>query len=63
VAPFYQSFIEVRVEPSEGRVRLLPYGVHGRVHWSDIGRSPGARPPDARPDWMVEWGVQMPGER
>ncbi len=29
VAPFFQSFIEVRVEPSAHRVRLLPYGVYG----------------------------------
>jgi hypothetical protein len=28
-APFFQSFIEVRVEPSMGRVRLLPWGDHG----------------------------------
>jgi hypothetical protein len=30
-APFFQSFVEVRVEPSMGRVRLLPWGVHGRL--------------------------------
>src|SRR6187402_246601 len=33
VAPFYQSFIEVKVEPSAGRVRLLAHGVHGRLRW------------------------------
>jgi hypothetical protein len=63
VAPFYQSFIEVRVEPTKGRIRLLPYGVHGRLHWHDMGVSPGARPPDARPDSPVEWVVEMPRER
>ena len=37
VAAFYQSFIEVRVEPTKGRVRLLRYGVHGRLHWGRWG--------------------------
>jgi hypothetical protein len=32
LAPFYQSFIEVRVEPSQGRVCLFRYGVHSRLH-------------------------------
>ena len=63
VAPFYQSFIEVRVKPSKGRVRLLPYGVHGRIHWGEMGVSPGARPSDARPDSPVEWVVEMCRER
>jgi hypothetical protein len=63
VAPFYRSFIEVRVEPSKGRVRLLRSGVHGRLDWGDMGVSPGARPPDARPDSLVDWVVQMARER
>jgi uncharacterized membrane protein HdeD (DUF308 family) len=40
VAPFFQSFVEVRVERSAQRIRLLPYGVHGRLRWSEIARSP-----------------------
>ena len=51
VAPFYQSFIEVRVEPSKGRIRLLPYGVHGRLRWGDLeasGGGPGRRCPGGR---------------
>ncbi len=36
VAPFFQSFIEVRVEPADGRLRLRPWGVHGRLRWSDL---------------------------
>jgi hypothetical protein len=58
MAPFYQSFIEVHVEPSKGRVGVLPYGVHGRLHWGDREVSP-----DARPDSLVEWVVQMARER
>jgi uncharacterized membrane protein HdeD (DUF308 family) len=54
VAPFFQSFVEVRVEPSAGRVRLLPWGVHGRLRWVDFQASPGWRPADSRPDEPVE---------
>jgi hypothetical protein len=63
VAAFYRSFIEVRVEPTKGRVRLLRYGVHGRLHWGEMGVLPGARPPDALPDSPAEWVVEMPRER
>jgi hypothetical protein len=63
VAPFYQSFIEVRVEPSKVRVRLLPYSAHGRLHWAESRVSPGARPPDARPDSPVEWVMQIAMQR
>jgi uncharacterized membrane protein HdeD (DUF308 family) len=54
VAPFFQSFIEVRVEPSAGRVRLLPWGVHGRLRWADLEASPGWRPAKSDPQEPVE---------
>jgi 3',5'-cyclic AMP phosphodiesterase CpdA len=54
VAPFFQSFVEVRVEPSAGRVRMLPWGVHGRLRWADLQASPGWGPPAARADELVE---------
>ncbi len=59
VAPFFQSFIEVRVEPSAGRVRLLPWGVHGRLRWSDLETSPGLRPGGVAPDAPVEWTLPL----
>jgi hypothetical protein len=59
VAPFYQSFVEVRVEPSANRVRFLPWGVHGRLKWSDIEASPGVRPEGTRLDTPAEWTVKM----
>lgn len=61
VAPFYQSFIEVRVEPSEKRIRLLPYGVHGRLSWADLATSGSVRPAGVPADAPVEWVVAMPG--
>ena len=44
VAPFYQSFIEVRVDSSKKRIRLIPYGVNGRLRWEDLEASRGVRP-------------------
>ena len=35
-APFFQSFVEVRVEGSANVVRLLLYGANGRLRWRDL---------------------------
>ena len=59
VAPFFQSFVEVRVEPSAGRVRLLPWGVHGRLRWSDLQTSDGLRPEGVAPEAPVEWSLPL----
>ncbi len=60
VAPFYQSFIVVYVEPSKNRLRLVPHGVHGRLTWADMDRSAGMPPASAMPDSLVEWVVELP---
>jgi uncharacterized membrane protein HdeD (DUF308 family) len=60
VAPFFQSFVEVRVEPSAGRVRLLPWGVHGRLRWADMQSSPRWRPEGSRSDDPVDIVVPLP---
>ena len=60
VAPFFQSFFEVRVEPSANRVRLLPWGVHGRLRWSDLETSAGLRPAGISADRPVEWVFELP---
>jgi hypothetical protein len=57
VAPFFQSFVEVRVEPSAKQVRLLPYGIHGRLRWRDLSHSRQAASADE--DALVEWVVPM----
>jgi hypothetical protein len=60
VAPFFQSFVEVRVEPSAGRVRVIPYGVHGRLGWADLHASPQLRPAGAGDDRPVELVLPLP---
>lgn len=37
-APFFQRFVEVRVEPSTNVVRLRPYTAYGRMKWSELQR-------------------------
>ena len=59
VAPFFQSFVEVRVEPSSGRVRLRPYGIDGRLRWADLQASPGLRPSGTAPEDPVEWSLPL----
>jgi len=59
VAPFFQSFIEVRVEPSARRVRLLAYGVHGRLRWRDLSHSAVVSAATHGPDDFVEWVLPM----
>jgi uncharacterized membrane protein HdeD (DUF308 family) len=56
-APFFQSFVEVRVEPSLQRIRVLPWGVHGRLRWMDLHASPDLRPATVSAEELVEWIV------
>ncbi|ULQ54086.1 metallophosphoesterase [Flavihumibacter fluvii] len=59
VAPFFQSFMEIRVEQSKHQVRFIPYSQHGRLRWKDITSTIGARMPGSHPDDFVEWSVPM----
>lgn len=59
VAPFHQSFCEIRVEPSKNRIRILPYGVHGRLRWNELERSATAIPAGQSADGFAEWRVVL----
>ena len=59
VAPFFQSFVKVRVERSSGKIRLLPYGIHGQLTWGDLASSESIRPPGTTAATPVEWLVPM----
>jgi uncharacterized membrane protein HdeD (DUF308 family)/3',5'-cyclic AMP phosphodiesterase CpdA len=59
VAPFFQSFVEVKVERSANRVRIIPYGVHGRLTWGDVAVSDNLRGSAASDQNFVEWVVPM----
>jgi hypothetical protein len=59
VAPFFQSFVEVRVEGSANRVRIVPYGVHGRLTWAEVAASESFRSAGAADQGFVEWVIPM----
>ena len=59
VAPFFQSFVEVRVERSANRVRVVPYGVHGRLTWADVAASESFTAGAASAQRLVERVIPM----
>ena len=58
-APFFQSFMEVRVERSQRRVVLALNGVDGPLRWRDLQIGGGVRPPGTADDDAVEIIVPM----
>jgi uncharacterized membrane protein HdeD (DUF308 family) len=58
-APFFQSFMEVRVERSKRRVVLILNGVHGPLQWRDLQIGGAVVPAGARPEDYVEFHVSM----
>jgi hypothetical protein len=57
-APFYQSFMEVRVERSKQRVVFLLHGANGLVRWRDLHVSSDGKL-GGQPDQPVEFIVEM----
>lgn len=58
-APFFQSFMEVRVEGSANVVRFLLYGPNGRLRWRDLQHGGGVRPGGKSEDDLVEFRVPL----
>jgi predicted MPP superfamily phosphohydrolase len=58
-APYFQSFMEIKVEPSRNRIRLIPYGIHGQLRWSDMEYGGVGKPASAHTDDVVEWSFPM----
>jgi hypothetical protein len=58
VAPFFQSFVVVTVDPAGRRITIRPWGVRGPLTWRDFDRSAAGTASGAAPDQPVEWVVQ-----
>jgi hypothetical protein len=58
-APFFQSFLEVRVERSKARVVLIPNGVHGPLRWGDLQIGGTVLPSGTSLDAPVEFIIPM----
>ena len=61
-APFFQSFMEVRVESSANVVRLPPYGASGRLRWRDLQVYGGIVPEGLDDQALVEFRLPLPVE-
>ncbi len=59
VAPFFQSFVVVTVDPVGRTLTLRPWGIRGPLTWRDFDRSAGVMPPGASLDQAVEWVVEV----
>lgn len=59
VSPFFQSFMEIKVERSKHRIRLIPYSNHGRLKWADLTSTTGSRPTGATATDLAEWTIPM----
>lgn len=62
-APFYQSFMEVRVEGSANVVRLLLHGSNGRLRWWDLHLQGKVLPTGHKSDDFVEFRLPLPPPR
>jgi hypothetical protein len=61
-APYFQSFIEVRVEGSANRVRLIAHSANGPLHWRDLQRFGAIIPDGQSEDDVVELSLPLPAK-
>ena len=59
-APFFQSFVEVRVEDSTDVVRLLLYGANGRLRWRYLQIYGHVMPDGQADNAPVEFRLPLP---
>jgi uncharacterized membrane protein HdeD (DUF308 family) len=60
-APYVQSFVEVRVENSRDRVRLIPHGANGPLRWGELETFGALAPTGKAGDDAVEFIVPRSG--
>jgi hypothetical protein len=58
-APFFQSFMQVRVERSKRRIVLTLYGTDGPLRWRDLQVGGAILAPNVTLDDPVEFIVPM----
>ena len=58
-APYFQSFVEVRVERSRSRVVLAVIGVDGPLRWRDLQIGGAGKPADQSDDDPAEFVIAM----
>jgi 3',5'-cyclic AMP phosphodiesterase CpdA len=58
-APYFQSFMEIKVEKSKNRIRLIPYGIHGQLRWRELEYGGKGKPASAGKDDLAQWTFSM----
>lgn len=58
-APYFQSFMEIKVERSKSRIKLIPYGIHGQLKWRDFEYGGLGKPASSGNDDYAEWVFPM----
>jgi uncharacterized membrane protein HdeD (DUF308 family)/3',5'-cyclic AMP phosphodiesterase CpdA len=58
-SPYFQSFMEIKVEKSKNRIRLIPYGINGQLRWSDFEYGGKGKPDNALATNLAEWVLPM----
>jgi hypothetical protein len=58
-APYFQSFMEIKVEKSRNRIRLIPYGIHGQLQWRKMEYGGKGKPVSVGEDDLVQWTLPM----
>jgi hypothetical protein len=58
-APYFQSFMEIKVEKSLNRIRLIPYGIHGQLRWKDFQTGGAGKPANAGDADLAEWIIPI----
>jgi uncharacterized membrane protein HdeD (DUF308 family) len=59
-APFFQSFVEVKVRNSKNEVCFIPHSANGPLRWRDLENFQALKPPDKTEDDPVEFVIKMP---
>jgi uncharacterized membrane protein HdeD (DUF308 family)/3',5'-cyclic AMP phosphodiesterase CpdA len=60
-APYFQSFLEIKVEKSRNRIRIIPYGIHGQLRWSDFEHDGMAESTGTHEKDLAQWVLPMVG--
>ncbi len=59
-APFFQSFVEIRVEGSANRVRLIPHGAGGPLRWEELETMGAVMPAGKTGKDLAEFVLSLP---
>ena len=63
VAPFFQSFVVVSVEPSRNQFRIIPYTAAGRMTWAELQHSQSLNGPPKEGFVEFIYPMNAPGQQ